>query len=532
MIAINMSTSWDWKTNISEVAINKTVALQTGNSVPNVESAVLFHGAPDDTQIYLYGGVTPTINKSYPYWQWPTTNQYTLWGFDTDSYAWTQYDIFSTIPERPSWGAFAEAPDQGLAFYLNGMITNWSSPSTSYLGGTSVFLGGMVVLDLKNQTATNISTDVITDGYSRVRGGMIYIPGLASKGVLATVGGATGSSSNLNLVNMNQINIFDVAAAFGTVSSSSSDGWYTQTITGTVPDPRVDFCMVLASAPDNSSYNVYMYGGWDPTQSNKYFDEIWVLSLPSFSWVQIYTGTSPRFGHSCHAVGNRQMITIGGLDNVNATDYCDWEFMSVAIYDLTEGSSVGWGSIFSTDKAPYQVTAQISAAIGGGPNGNATKLLPDGGWSSTLVANLFTGTSNQTAPVGISSSSTVPKSAASSTAPAKSTHAEVAEIAGGVVGGVAAVILISSLGFFFVRHCSESAKKLKQNSQQQYSKSELESLGKVKSDSHPPDVADKPIELPPSLHQTRSEAGGNARSELSGRQLLAEVEGCEIHEKN
>jgi len=59
---------------------------------------------------------------------------------------------------------------------------------------------------------------------------------------------------------MNQINIFDVSTVLGT-ANDSSDGWYTQTITGTVPESRVDFCLVLASAPDNSSHNIYMYGG-------------------------------------------------------------------------------------------------------------------------------------------------------------------------------------------------------------------------------------------------------------------------------
>lgn len=39
----------------------------------------------------------------------------------------------------------------------------------------------------------------MTDGNPRVRGGLVYISGLASKGVLVTVGGATGSSPNLNL---------------------------------------------------------------------------------------------------------------------------------------------------------------------------------------------------------------------------------------------------------------------------------------------------------------------------------------------
>jgi hypothetical protein len=60
---------------------------------------------------------------------------------------------------------------------------------------------------------------------------------------------------------MNQVNIFDVSSLSSPDSSSSSNGWYTQTIAGTVPDPRIDFCLVLASAPDNSSFNIYMYGG-------------------------------------------------------------------------------------------------------------------------------------------------------------------------------------------------------------------------------------------------------------------------------
>ena len=79
VIAINMSASWDWKTNISEVVINKTAAIETDNLPPNVQSGAFFQGPTNDPQVYLYGGVTPSINQSFPYWQWPTTNQYTLY---------------------------------------------------------------------------------------------------------------------------------------------------------------------------------------------------------------------------------------------------------------------------------------------------------------------------------------------------------------------------------------------------------------------------------------------------------------------
>ena len=127
--------------------------------------------------------------------------------------------------------------------------------------------------------ATNRSTDVITAGSPRVRGRMIYIPYVSSKGVLITIGGATGTASNLNLgpsfdlvvcllytdyiytVSMNEVNIFDLTSLSNPDSITTSNGWYTQSITGSVPDPRVDFCIVLATAPDKSSFNIYMYGG-------------------------------------------------------------------------------------------------------------------------------------------------------------------------------------------------------------------------------------------------------------------------------
>ena len=74
-----MSASWDWKTNISEVVINKTTDAETDNPPPDVQSGTIFQGPLSDPQIYLYGGVTPSINQSFPQWQWPTTDQYTLY---------------------------------------------------------------------------------------------------------------------------------------------------------------------------------------------------------------------------------------------------------------------------------------------------------------------------------------------------------------------------------------------------------------------------------------------------------------------
>lgn len=145
-----------------------------------------------------------------------------------------------------------------------------------------------------------------------------------------------------------------------------------------------------------------MYGGWDPTQT-KYFDEIWVLSLPSFTWIQVYTGTAPRFAHTCHMPSPSRAITVGGLRYADPLRECDWEYKSIAVYNLNSGE---WSSEWDPAAPAYEVPEKISGIVGGNANGSATKLVPDKGWTSIQIAELFTGSSNQTAPAHVSSQST------------------------------------------------------------------------------------------------------------------------------
>lgn len=154
--------------------------------------------------------------------------------------------------------------------------------------------------------------------------------------------------------------------------------------------------------------------------------------------MQVYTGTANRYGHTCHIVGNRQMITVGGIESSNVTGKCDWESMGVAILDLT---TMGWGSVFDSSAAPYQVNAMISDVIGGGPDGNATMLLPDGGWTSTGLARLFTGTANQTEPY------TPPGSLTATTGSHNTGATSTGAIVGGVIGGVVLLALVGLLAW-------------------------------------------------------------------------------------
>ena len=76
------------------------------------------------------------------------------------------------------------------------------------------------------------------------------------------------------------------------------------------------FCSVLASASDHSSHNIYIYGGYDGEDAeHSPFDDVHILSLPSFIWTKAYSGRAGRgrSGHKCFRVFPDQMLVVGGL---------------------------------------------------------------------------------------------------------------------------------------------------------------------------------------------------------------------------
>lgn len=216
------------------------------------------------------------------------------------------------------------------------------------------------------------------------------------------------------------------------------------------------------------------------------------------------------------------MLTVGGVDSVKVTDYCDWEYMSVAVLDMTD---VSWGSVFFADKPPYQVNSKIVAAIGGGPNGSATKLLPDGGWSSALVADLFTGTDNQTAPFPVSGHSQ------SSKLQSNSAKSDAGIIAGGVIGGVVLIALLVLLAIFAKRHREGTLKLWRRgaHSPERFEKPEMDASGRRENQPEEGRGESAMAEADVSVYQTHLEAGGDPRSELLGREVPAELKGCDVN---
>lgn len=137
--------------------------------------------------------------------------------------------------------------------------------------------------------------------------------------------------------------------------------------------------------------------------------------------------------------------------------------MGLAVLDL---STMAWGSIFDRNKPPYQVHPMISDIIGGGPDGGATILRPESGWSSTHIAQLFTGTMDQTAsfipPDTGDSNGTTGNSDGNGAG-----RANVGAIVGGTVGGVVFLLLLALGLWWFLRKTKGPGQQQQQEQQRQ-----------------------------------------------------------------
>jgi hypothetical protein len=184
LLQLDLTTSWDWKTNISYITLEERPNPLTGTSVRKGSVlGAMFQGPANTSTIYTYGGTTFRGNESFPsseanYDLVQYSDQYPLWSFENSTQAWNQYDIGQSW--TPSYGAAAEAPDQALAFYLSGRTDNGSSSSTLHDPDIQTTLEGMIVIDLVRHSSRNLSTAGMMESQPRLGGALQYVGGQSS----------------------------------------------------------------------------------------------------------------------------------------------------------------------------------------------------------------------------------------------------------------------------------------------------------------------------------------------------------------
>lgn len=154
---------------------------------------------------------------------------------------------------------------------------------------------------------------------------------------------------------MNTIDVYDI----------STSEWYKQSTAGKTPRERVNPCAVTAAAADGSSYNIYMFGGQNlqPAGDQTQRDDMWILSVPSFTWIEVDTDTQSvpygRSGHTCD-IWNGQMVVVGGY----VGDDLSCESPGIYVFDLSnlewvqQYTALSAGSSNDGDSNPASASSQ------------------------------------------------------------------------------------------------------------------------------------------------------------------------------
>jgi hypothetical protein len=240
-------------------------------------------------------------------------------------------------------GAGVNAPSESRGFYFGGL----KRPDNQAVGiddgiDNLTLSDGLVIVDTTEQTVSHWTIPALGAGIqSRAEATLSWIPA-GEQGMLVAVGGVLNPSDIFSPYgpwtndSMEQGNNFTKEIHMFDVASST---WFRQPIADGSPSPPrlARACGVVGSHFNKTHkadshrklirllYNaedhwltfaddIFLYGGYDGNSTTS-FDSVWVLTIPSFRFVELPAGRTRRDGHICVKPYDNQMIVIGGLQD-------------------------------------------------------------------------------------------------------------------------------------------------------------------------------------------------------------------------
>jgi hypothetical protein len=196
----------------------------------------------------------------------------------------------------------------------------------------------------------------------------------------------------------------------------------------------------------------YLYGGAGQEEGSAGFDDIYILTLPTFTWIKMYpnengTGSYPHHSMSCNVVNEAQMFVHGGFFPLN--NDCDvpdqWGLHDVSLGRQNKNKSP-W-MLYDPELTQYAVPSDIISVVGGNSKGGATKTAPAGGFDHQDLNALMTRTASagtRTATRNVSGATATGGSESENKLPTGA-------IAGIAVGGAVVLIGIILASFCLIR---------------------------------------------------------------------------------
>ncbi|KAF1985418.1 hypothetical protein K402DRAFT_334656 [Aulographum hederae CBS 113979] len=392
-LTLDLTKSW----TISSPSLT---SLAQPSGPPPVANGYLWNS---HSSLYLYGGEFQDQPATSPV-------AFSMWEYDIAASSWKEHSDPQTsaglnsegdggIVERAAEGAGFGVASLGRGWYFGGHLDAFTTEGWDWYTQPRVYLKSL--LEFTFPGATNLGVQSLNQGQTadsdgawrnittagdqdtavfgeRADGVLVYIPGFGAEGVLLGLAGGTNES----FTQMNIIDVYDIANAT----------WYKQTTNGDIPDYRVNPCAVVAAAADGSSHNVYMFGGQNllPYGSQTQKQDMWVLSVPSFTWIEVdQQGQVPygRSGHSCQ-IWDGQMVMVGGY--IGRDIGC--EYPGIYVFNT---SSLSWENQFTS------LTGQQGTLSPDNGNQNSDSSGGSDGDGSEDEANPF---SQQQSQIGFNSS--------------------------------------------------------------------------------------------------------------------------------
>ncbi|KAF2820057.1 hypothetical protein CC86DRAFT_245247, partial [Ophiobolus disseminans] len=316
-------------------------------TVPSIAGGALWSDEING-RFYAFGGYLSAGDPS----------PFQTWTYDTLQSKWSAVTTTGDKMVYVARGMSAIAPDAGTAFYLGGYHDNrtdqsWTAPRS--------YSSSLVEFDMVNRKYTNHSGP---NDSGRGEGLAVFVPA-SNTGLLIYFGGVVQAKRTKELTWQN-IWIYDI----------SLKKWYQQIATGDIPEARSRFCGAVAWPDDKSSYNIYLYGGLH--QNGSALSDVYVLSLPAFVWVKLYSD-STKWGHhsmTCDIVNGTQMIVMGGTFPL--TTECDAP-ETLGQHNVDLGTLIDSTKIwqpFNQNNPPYRVPDVLVKVIGGTVRGGANATGP------------------------------------------------------------------------------------------------------------------------------------------------------------
>lgn len=282
-------------------------------------------------------------------------------------------------------GAGVNIPSESLGFYFSGLQASGGVEILS-VGTTgsepNTLVNSMIRFDMsspQNPTARLLSLSSKVAPRSGAE--LVWIP-VSSQGLLIAIGGLTEMDAhytlNINFTSpthssspdfMTSLPVYDIA----------SDTWFVQETSGVPPPQRALFCSTVTNTTDPSSFEIYIFGGLDGTtpitgsSSGTSMGDVWVLSVPSFTWTRVYGGdiTHSRDMHVCVRAYSDRMLAVGGENSANPS-YLSCLDSTIDVFNLTSST---WISAYDpSNHSEYEIPPAVASNIKATPTASGMDL--------------------------------------------------------------------------------------------------------------------------------------------------------------